>query len=155
MAGPVIQAELRDHGGSLVPIDSEHSAIWQCLQGEVPESVERLTLTASGGALRSLSLAKLSSVTPEQALRHPTWSMGSKITIDSANLMNKGLEVIEARWLFDMDIERIGVVLHAQSVVHSGRLGQSAARPSGHAPSDPVRAELASQVGKQPNTSRD
>jgi 1-deoxy-D-xylulose-5-phosphate reductoisomerase len=118
MAGGVIRDQLT-HGGSLVPIDSEHSAIWQCLQGEPREAIARITLTASGGALRDLSPAELARVTPAQALRHPTWSMGRKITIDSANLMNKGLEAIEARWLFDVPQERVDVVLHPQSIVHS------------------------------------
>jgi 1-deoxy-D-xylulose-5-phosphate reductoisomerase len=119
MAGPIIRAELRAGHGELVPIDSEHSAIWQCLQGEPQRAIERLILTASGGALRHLDRAALADVTPEQALRHPTWSMGPKITIDSANLMNKGLELIEARWLFDVPLDRIEVVMHAQSIVHS------------------------------------
>lgn len=118
-AGSVIRRELSTGHGELIPIDSEHSAIWQCLQGESISSVEALTLTASGGALRDLTDAELRVVTPEQALRHPTWSMGRKITVDSANLMNKGLEIIEAQWLFDIAIDRIEVVLHPQSVVHS------------------------------------
>lgn len=103
----------------LVPIDSEHSAIFQCLRGEDPRTVERLILTASGGPFRGWTSDQLASVTPEQALRHPTWSMGPKITIDSATLFNKGLEVIEARWLFGLGVERIDVVLHPQSLVHS------------------------------------
>jgi 1-deoxy-D-xylulose-5-phosphate reductoisomerase len=120
MAGSVIRQTLGDgSGGELVPIDSEHSAIWQCLQGEPKQSIEQLTLTASGGALRGLSRDELKEVTPEQALHHPTWSMGPKITIDSANLMNKGLEAIEARWLFDLPFDRIHVLLHPQSIVHS------------------------------------
>jgi len=119
MAGSLILRQLRAGTGELVPIDSEHSAIWQCLQGEPRRAVERITLTASGGAFRHLSADELKRVTPEQALRHPTWSMGRKITVDSANLMNKGLEAIEARWLFDLSLERIDVVLHPQSIVHS------------------------------------
>lgn len=119
MAGSIIGREIESGGGSLVPIDSEHSAIWQCLQGEPNRSVEVLTLTASGGALRGLPLEDLEGVTPEQALQHPTWRMGDKITVDSATLMNKGLEVIEARWLFHLPIERIRIVLHPQSIVHS------------------------------------
>jgi 1-deoxy-D-xylulose-5-phosphate reductoisomerase len=119
MAGSIIRRILQEGSGELVPIDSEHSAIWQCLQGEQLLAVEQLTLTASGGALRHLSNGELRSVTPEQALRHPTWSMGPKITVDSANLMNKGLEVIEARWLFDIAPDRINLLLHPQSVVHS------------------------------------
>jgi 1-deoxy-D-xylulose-5-phosphate reductoisomerase len=119
MAGPLISQALHDGGATLVPIDSEHSAIWQCLQGEPKPAVERLTLTASGGALRRLSLEELSRVTPQQALQHPTWRMGPKITIDSATLMNKGLEVLEAQWLFDLPIDRIDVLRHEQSIVHS------------------------------------
>jgi 1-deoxy-D-xylulose-5-phosphate reductoisomerase len=119
MAGSIIRAELSRGNGELVPIDSEHSAIWQCLLGEPREAVEMITLTASGGAFRHLSASDLAGVTPSQALKHPTWTMGKKITIDSANLMNKGLEAIEARWLFDVPFERIQVVLHAQSIVHS------------------------------------
>jgi 1-deoxy-D-xylulose-5-phosphate reductoisomerase len=118
-AGPLIKEALRSGGGRLVPIDSEHSAIWQCLQGEPHESIERLTITASGGALRDITTEKLDRVTPEQALRHPTWQMGRKITVDSANLMNKGLEILEATWLFDLPLETIDVVLHPQSIVHS------------------------------------
>jgi len=119
MAGPLIKRSIRDYGGALVPIDSEHSAIWQCLQGEDQGRIERITLTASGGALRGLPLAALHAVTPSEALHHPTWSMGRKITIDSANLMNKGLEVLEARWLFDVSLEHIDVIQHSQSIVHS------------------------------------
>lgn len=119
MAGALIRRELAAGTGQLVPIDSEHSAIWQCLQGEPLHCIERITLTASGGALRDLSVGELETVTPDQALHHPTWSMGRKITVDSANLMNKGLEAIEAQWLFDLPLERIDVVLHPQSVVHS------------------------------------
>ena len=102
----------------IVPIDSEHSAIFQCLAGEV-SPVERLIITCSGGALRDLPREALAGVTPEQALRHPQWSMGAKITIDSATLVNKGFEVIEARWLFGIPAERIAVLIHPQSIVHS------------------------------------
>ena len=105
--------------GWLRPIDSEHSAIWQCLVGERLDRVERLVLTASGGPFLDMPGAELAAVTPEQALKHPTWSMGAKITIDSATLANKGLEVIEARWLYDVAYEQIDVVIHPQSVVHS------------------------------------
>ena len=101
------------------PIDSEHSAIWQCLAGERPESIARLILTASGGPFLDLDAAQLATVTVAQALRHPTWSMGDKITIDSATLANKGLEVVEARWLYDVADDAIEVVIHPQSVVHS------------------------------------
>jgi 1-deoxy-D-xylulose-5-phosphate reductoisomerase len=105
--------------GWLRPIDSEHSAIWQCLAGEDLARVERLVLTASGGPFLDLPADELAAVTPERALKHPTWSMGAKITIDSATLANKGLEVIEARWLYDVGYEKIDVVIHPQSVVHS------------------------------------
>jgi 1-deoxy-D-xylulose-5-phosphate reductoisomerase len=103
----------------LRPIDSEHSAIWQCLAGERMASVRRLILTASGGPFREWTADRLAAATPGDALAHPTWRMGSKITIDSATLMNKGLEVIEARWLYDVDDDRIEVVVHPQSIVHS------------------------------------
>ncbi len=101
------------------PIDSEHSAIWQCLLGERPESIDRLILTASGGPFLDLDARQFVEVTVAQALRHPTWFMGDKITIDSATLANKGLEIIEAHWLYDIDYDRIDVVIHPQSVVHS------------------------------------
>ena len=122
VGGHVVRAALdanAHRGAELRPIDSEHSAIWQCLWGEAPEAVDRLTLTASGGAFRDHDLAALEAVTPEQALRHPTWAMGPKVTIDSATLFNKGLEAIEARWLFDIAIDRIDIVQHRESVVHS------------------------------------
>ena len=116
----------RDHLASplgwLRPIDSEHSAIWQCLVGEPPGSIARLILTASGGPFLDLDAAALARVTPAAALRHPTWRMGSKITIDSATLVNKGLEVIEAHWLYDAPYESIDVVIHPQSVIHSAVL---------------------------------
>jgi 1-deoxy-D-xylulose-5-phosphate reductoisomerase len=105
--------------GWLRPIDSEHSAIWQCLVGEDHAAIERLLLTASGGPFLNASVAELATVTPERALRHPTWTMGAKITIDSATLANKGLEIIEARWLYDVPLSAISVVIHPQSVVHS------------------------------------
>jgi 1-deoxy-D-xylulose-5-phosphate reductoisomerase len=105
--------------GWLRPIDSEHSAIWQCLVGEDLASVDRLILTASGGPFLDLPAGEFATITPQQALRHPTWSMGAKITIDSATLANKGLEVIEARWLYDVAYQQIDVVIHPQSVVHS------------------------------------
>ena len=106
----------------LRPIDSEHSAIWQCLVGEPRAAIARLVLTASGGPFLDASPAALAAVTPEQALRHPTWSMGAKITVDSATLANKGLEVVEAHWLYDVDYDAIDVVVHPQSVVHSAVL---------------------------------
>jgi 1-deoxy-D-xylulose-5-phosphate reductoisomerase len=116
----------RDHLASplgwLRPIDSEHSAIWQCLVGEAPAGIARLILTASGGPFLDLAAEALAGVTPEAALRHPTWQMGSKITIDSATLANKGLEVIEAHWLYDAEYDSIDVVIHPQSVIHSAVL---------------------------------
>jgi 1-deoxy-D-xylulose-5-phosphate reductoisomerase len=118
IAGALLRQAAREGGGELRPVDSEHSAIWQCLWGE-SGSPKRLILTASGGALRDLSYEDLFSVTPAEALRHPTWDMGPKITIDSASLLNKGLETIEARWLFDIPLERIEVVQHRESIVHS------------------------------------
>jgi 1-deoxy-D-xylulose-5-phosphate reductoisomerase len=108
--------------GWLRPIDSEHSAIWQCLAGEGNQGVERIVLTASGGPFRGADAARLARVTPAEALRHPTWSMGAKITIDSATLANKGLEVVEAHWLYDVGYDAIDVVVHPQSVVHSAVL---------------------------------
>jgi 1-deoxy-D-xylulose-5-phosphate reductoisomerase len=106
----------------LRPIDSEHSAIWQCLVGESAAGIARLVLTASGGPFRDASADEIAAATPEKALKHPNWSMGAKITIDSATLANKGLEVIEARWLYDVDFDAIDVVVHPQSVVHSAVL---------------------------------
>ena len=119
MAGALVMARARARGVEVLPVDSEHNAIHQCLSGHPLEEVRRLILTASGGPFRSLTSGELRSVTPGDALRHPTWNMGPKITIDSATLMNKGLEVIEARWLFDLPPERIAVVVHPQSIVHS------------------------------------
>jgi 1-deoxy-D-xylulose-5-phosphate reductoisomerase len=119
MAGELMVAESRAHGGRLLPIDSEHCALHQCLDGRGPQEVRRLVLTASGGPFRTRPRETFDRITREEALCHPTWSMGRKITIDSATLMNKGLEVIEARWLFDVTAERVGVMIHPQSVVHS------------------------------------
>jgi 1-deoxy-D-xylulose-5-phosphate reductoisomerase len=119
MAGELMVAESRAHGGRLLPIDSEHCALHQCLDGRRPDEVRRLVLTASGGPFRTRARETFGSITPEEALCHPTWSMGRKITIDSATLMNKGLEVIEARWLFDMPGSKVDVLIHPQSVVHS------------------------------------
>src|SRR5438046_200543 len=119
MAGHLVMQAAQEAGVSILPVDSEHSAIWQCLRGENTAEVNRLILTASGGPFRRATLDQLHLVTVEQALAHPTWLMGPKITIDSATLMNKGLEVLEAHWLFGMPIERIDVVIHHQSVIHS------------------------------------
>ncbi len=118
-AGEIVVAAARRRGVALLPVDSEHSAIAQCLQGEDAASVARLTITASGGPFADTPRAELERVTAAQALKHPTWTMGRKITVDSATLMNKGLEAIEARWLFEVPMERIGVVVHRQSIVHS------------------------------------
>jgi 1-deoxy-D-xylulose-5-phosphate reductoisomerase len=119
MAGALVMEAARRQGVSVLPVDSEHNAIHQCLHGRPLADVQRLILTASGGPFRGLSRSALAAVTRDDALRHPTWNMGPKITIDSATLMNKGLEVIEARWLFDVPAERISVVVHPQSIVHS------------------------------------
>ena len=119
MAGEIIMNLARRKHLNIFPIDSEHSAIWQCLAGEELSSVKRLILTGSGGPFRSKPVEEFESIRPEDALKHPTWSMGRKITIDSATLMNKGLEVIEARWLFDILPEKIDIVIHPQSIIHS------------------------------------
>jgi len=119
MAGALVRAAADAGGGQLRPVDSEHSAVWQCLFGEEGREIRRIILTASGGALRDLPAAELAAVAPERALRHPTWNMGAKITIDSATLMNKGMETIEARWLFDVPYDRVEVVQHPESIVHS------------------------------------
>jgi 1-deoxy-D-xylulose-5-phosphate reductoisomerase len=118
MAGEIILAEMKKHQGWILPVDSEHSAIWQCLNGESLKPT-RLILTASGGPFLRYSTKQLAGVTVEQALKHPSWQMGQKVTIDSATLMNKGLEVIEAHWLFDMPFEKIDILIHPQSIVHS------------------------------------
>ena len=119
MAGPLVTNAARRRGVAILPIDSEHNAIHQCLHGRAPAEIRRLILTASGGPFRDCDAATLARVDPDAALRHPTWQMGRKITVDSATLMNKGLEVIEAHWLFEVPAERIDVVIHPQSIVHS------------------------------------
>ena len=119
MAGSLMTAAARRHKAPLLPVDSEHSAIYQCLDGQQRGQVHRILLTASGGPFRRLAKAEMAAVTVEDALNHPTWKMGAKITVDSATLMNKGLEVIEARWLFDLPSEQVQVVVHPQSVIHS------------------------------------
>lgn len=118
-AGHLIIPMAKEHGVQILPVDSEHSAIFQSLQGNQDNEIRRILLTASGGPFRGYSLEQLEQVSLEQALNHPNWSMGSKITIDSATMMNKGLEVIEARWLFDVPLEKIQVVVHPQSILHS------------------------------------
>ncbi len=119
MAGHLVRRALVQGGGSLRPVDSEHSAIWQCLWGEEQHEIRRILLTASGGAFRDFDSSQLAAVSPEQALNHPTWNMGAKITVDSASLMNKGMETIEAMWLFDVPMEKVEVVVHRESIVHS------------------------------------
>jgi 1-deoxy-D-xylulose-5-phosphate reductoisomerase len=118
-AGEVVMAAAQRHGVSLLPVDSEHNAIHQCLRAGQNREVKRLVLTASGGPFRKTPISKLARVTPKQALAHPNWKMGQRITIDSATLMNKGFEVIEARWLFGMGLDKIQVVIHPQSTIHS------------------------------------
>jgi 1-deoxy-D-xylulose-5-phosphate reductoisomerase len=117
MAGPVVMGAARDSDAQIVPVDSEHNAFFQCFSGK--GFVRKIMLTASGGPFRGAALESLKGVTPEQACAHPNWSMGRKISVDSATMMNKGLEVIEARWLFDVAPERIEVLIHPQSIVHS------------------------------------
>jgi len=119
MAGELVMGMARDKGASIIPVDSEHSAIFQCLAGHRREDVKEIVLTASGGPFLDKSVEDLDTITAEMALRHPTWQMGPKITIDSATLMNKGLEVIEAKWLFDVPLELIRVTIHPESIVHS------------------------------------
>ena len=119
VAGELITSLAKQHGVNIYPVDSEHSVIFQCLVGEFHNPIEKIILTASGGPFRGKDTAYLASVTREQALKHPNWDMGAKITIDSASLMNKGLEVIEAKWLFGLKTEQIEVVVHPQSIVHS------------------------------------
>lgn len=119
VAGHLIREKARETGSFIIPVDSEHSAIFQCLVGEGDNPVEKITLTASGGPFREMTASQLSRVTPAQALKHPNWDMGSKVTIDSASLMNKGLEVIEAHWLFGLPASKIEVVIHPQSIIHS------------------------------------
>ena len=119
MSGDLFMREVSAHGATLLPIDSEHNAVFQCMPAKGREGVRRILLTASGGPFRRTPIADLANVTPEQACAHPNWDMGRKISVDSATMMNKGLEVIEARWLFDTPAERIDVVIHPQSIVHS------------------------------------
>jgi 1-deoxy-D-xylulose-5-phosphate reductoisomerase len=119
VAGEVVTRAVREHGVRLLPVDSEHNAVFQCIEGRPRETVKRIILTASGGPFRELPADRFDRITIEDALNHPTWRMGNKITIDSATLMNKGLEVIEAHWLFGLPAEKIDVVVHPQSVIHS------------------------------------
>ena len=151
--GQLVMDTVKKHGVAMLPVDSEHSAIFQSLQGNQDNEIRRILLTASGGPFRGYSLEQLEQVSLEQALNHPNWSMGSKITIDSATMMNKGLEVIEARWLFDVPLEKIQVVVHPQSILHSaveymdssviGQMGNPDMRiPIAYAFSYPERMDL-------------
>src|SRR5207253_6607525 len=119
MAGEIVMGEARKHGVKVLAVDSEHSAIFQCVDGKPCGSVRRLLLTASGGPFRKTAKDEFATITVERALKHPSWVMGRKITIDSATLFNKGLEMIEARWLFDVEMDRVRVVVHPPGVVHS------------------------------------
>lgn len=118
-AGEIVMQKAKAHNVDILPVDSEHSAIFQCLRGESPSEIKRLIITASGGSFRDLARDQLDDVTLADALNHPNWAMGKKITIDSATMMNKGLEVIEAKWLFDLDIDKISTLLHRESTIHS------------------------------------
>jgi 1-deoxy-D-xylulose-5-phosphate reductoisomerase len=142
MAGPLVMRAARESGAQLLPVDSEHNAVFQCLSDV--RAVRRIMLTASGGPFRSIPLDKFDAVTPDQACAHPNWVMGRKISVDSATMMNKGLEVIEARWLFEVPAERIEVLIHPQHRAFAGgirrRLGHRAAFQSGHAGADRARA---------------
>src|SRR5436190_13786845 len=119
MAGEIVMREARDNNVHVLPVDSEHNAIFQCLEGKQPADVRRIILTASGGPFRETPRKNFDAITLGQALKHPTWNMGPKITIDSATLFNKGLEMIEAHWLFAVEMDRVEVVIHPQSIVHS------------------------------------
>ncbi len=119
MAGQIVMSEARNHGVKVLAVDSEHSAIFQCLEGQSPDSVRQIWLTASGGPFRETPKNEFPNITVERALKHPSWEMGPKITIDSATLFNKGLEMIEARWLFDLPMDKVQVIVHPQSVIHS------------------------------------
>ena len=119
VAGKLITERAKKNNVKIIPVDSEHSAIFQCLQGEESNEIEKIYLTASGGPFRGMNYSQLQNVTKEQALNHPNWSMGNKVTIDSSTLMNKGLEVIEAKWLFSVNTDQIEVIIHPQSVIHS------------------------------------
>lgn len=119
VAGELVTGQARAKGVNIYPVDSEHSAIFQCMAGEWDNPIEKVTLTASGGPFRGMSKARLAAVTKQQALKHPNWDMGAKVTIDSASLMNKGLEAIEAKWLFGLQPDQVDIVVHAQSIIHS------------------------------------
>jgi 1-deoxy-D-xylulose-5-phosphate reductoisomerase len=159
MAGALVTAAAARRAVAVLPVDSEHNAIHQCLHGRGAQEVRRLVLTASGGPFRHMSMAELEQVRPEAALQHPTWRMGRKITIDSATLMNKGLEVIEAHWLFGVDADRIDVMIppavdRALDGRIDGRLRHRPARRDGHAAADPVRLLVSRPVGRGPAPTR-
>lgn len=157
VGGQLVMDAVKRRGVKLLPVDSEHSAVFQCIQGSAGNEIRRLILTASGGPFRGYSAEQLKSVTLEQALAHPNWSMGKKITVDSATMMNKGLEVIEAKWLFDIPAEKIQIVVHPQSILHSaveycdgsviGQMGLPDMRvPIAYALSYPERMEMTSSM---------
>ena len=153
MAGNIIMRGLKSSQARIIPVDSEQSAIFQCLEGRENSQVRRLYLTASGGALYDVPLKDFRSLRPEQVLQHPRWNMGRKITVDSATLMNKGLEVIEARWLFDTEVSKIKVVIHRQAIIHSmvefidgGCPGP--VRRDGYEPAHTICLELSPQAGE-------
>ena len=157
VGGQLVMDAVKRRGVKLLPVDSEHSAVFQCIQGSAGNEIRRLILTASGGPFRGYSAEQLKSVTLEQALAHPNWSMGKKITVDSATMMNKGLEVIEAKWLFDIPAEKIQIVVHPQSILHSaveycdgsviGQMGLPDMRvPISYALSYPERMEMTSSM---------
>ena len=157
VGGQLVMDAVKRRGVKLLPVDSEHSAVFQCIQGSAGNEIRRLILTASGGPFRGYSEEQLKSVTLEQALAHPNWSMGKKITVDSATMMNKGLEVIEAKWLFDIPAEKIQIVVHPQSILHSaveycdgsviGQMGLPDMRvPIAYALSYPERMEMTSSM---------
>lgn len=157
VGGQLVMDAVKRRGVKLLPVDSEHSAVFQCIQGSAGNEIRRLILTASGGPFRGYSAEQLKSVTLEQALAHPNWSMGKKITVDSATMMNKGLEVIEAKWLFDIPAEKIQIVVHPQSIMHSaveycdgsviGQMGLPDMRvPIAYALSYPERMEMTSSM---------
>lgn len=157
VGGQLVMDAVKRRGVKLLPVDSEHSAVFQCIQGSAGNEIRRLLLTASGGPFRGYSAEQLKSVTLEQALAHPNWSMGKKITVDSATMMNKGLEVIEAKWLFDIPAEKIQIVVHPQSILHSaveycdgsviGQMGLPDMRvPIAYALSYPERMEMTSSM---------
>ena len=159
MAGEIVMNEARKHGVHVLAVDSEHSAIFQCLDGKTSDTVRKLWLTASGGPFRTTPKEEFPNITVERALKHPSWVMGQKITIDSATLFNKGLEMIEARWLFDIGMSRVGVLVHPQSIIHSmvefvdGALA-CAAFDAGHVPADSIRLDVSRALAQRSRANR-